>query len=81
MVENNDNTGGSNEPKKRSRLFGGRKKTAPAGEAAAAVAQPVEAPVAEPAAEAKTGGRRPAAKKAADHVSAASPDAGSTAHC
>ncbi len=66
MVENNDNTGGSNEPKKRGRLFGGRKKTT-SSDAVAAAEQPVvtEAPAAEPKA------KRPAAKKASEHVSAA----------
>ena len=59
MVENNDNTAEAN-PKKRSRLFGGRKKAAEA-------APPAE--VAAPLAEAKT--KRPAAKKASEHVNAA----------
>ncbi len=61
MVENNDNT----EPKKRTRLFGGRKKSETAKDVAPAeVTTPAEATAAEPKA------KRPAAKKASDHVSA-----------
>jgi ribonuclease E len=69
MVENNENTSSSPnaEPKKRGRLFGGRKK-----DAAPEATEPSPAVTADGTADnAAPKGRRPAAKKASEHVTAA----------